>query len=200
MPNEIPWMMNWVDAAEWVRKDSNKVTEQDVKRAQTDWAKAKQVQIQIKAKKAENNNIADFLAFLLKIIKNEKIISSVYNTFFKVTDNKTNTAYLRKSMNNIVIVWFFAPFFPKELEEFNLKWYFQDLCKLDWNLLNFDEYITYIKKLSSKYHDNIPVSQNHLLELLALIIWEFGISKEALNEDGRKKIKNELMKRLKKSK
>ena len=193
----MSWMMDGIDNWEWVRQDSNKVTEQDVKRAQSDWAKAKKVQIQIKAQKAENNNIANFLAFLLKTIKNEDIIASIYNTFFKVTDSKTNISYLRKSMNNLVIIWFFAPFFPRELEKFGLKWYFQDFCKLDGELLSFGEYITYIKKLSSKYHDNIPVNQNQLLELLTLIIWEFGISKEALSEDGRKKIKNDLMKKLK---
>jgi hypothetical protein len=200
MVNEATPIMDWIDNWEWVRKNTEKVTEQDIKHTQANWAKAKQVQIQIKAKKIENNNIANFLSFLLKKIKNEQIISSIYNTFFKVTDTRTNTSYLRKSMNNIVIVGFFAPFFPKELEKFGLKWYFQDLCKLDGNLLNFGEYIAYIKKLSKKYHDNIPVSQDQLLELLTLIIWEFGVSKEALSEDGRKKIKNDLMKKLKQTK
>lgn len=197
MAEWVWWAIDNINGDEWVRKDTNKVTEQDVKHAQSDWTKAKKVQYEIKKRKAQNNNIANFLAFLLKTIKNEQIISSVYNTFFKVTDRKTNTVYLRKSMNNIVIIWFFAPFFPKELEKFWLKSYFQDFCKLDGNLLSFGEYIAYIKKLSSKYHDNIPINQNQLLELLALIIWEFGISKEALNEDGRKKIKNDLMKKLK---
>ena len=197
MPNETSWIIDWVDAGEWVRKDSNKVNEQDVRRAQADWAKAKKVQDQIKKQKSENNNIANFLAFLLKTIKNEQIISSVYSTFFKVTDSKTNISYLRKSMNNIVIIGFFAPFFPKELEKFWLTPYFQDFCKLDWELLSFGEYIIYIKKLSSKYHDNVPINQWQLLDLLALIIWEFGISKEALTEDWRKKIKNDLMKKLK---
>jgi len=197
MPNETSWIIDWVDAGEWVRKDSNKVNEQDVRRAQADWAKSKKVQDQIKKQKSENNNIANFLAFLLKTIKNEQIISSVYSTFFKVTDSKTNISYLRKSMNNIVIIGFFAPFFPKELEKFWLTSYFQDFCKLDWELLSFGEYIIYIKKLSSKYHDNVPINQWQLLDLLALIIWEFGISKEALTEDWRKKIKNDLMKKLK---
>ncbi len=197
MVNEGWWIIDGIDAWEWVRKDTNKVTEQDVKRAQSDWAQAKKVQDQIKKKKIENNDIANFLAFLLKTIKNEQIISSIYNTFFKVTDSKTNISYLRKSMNNLVIVWFFAPFFPKELEKFGLKTYFQDFCKLDWKLLSFGEYIIYIKKLSKKYHDNVPINQWQLLELLALIIWEFGISKEALTEDWRKKIKNDLMKKLK---
>jgi len=197
MPNESAWMMWWLDAWEWVRKDSNKVTEQDVKRAQSDSSKAKKVQIQIKKQKITNNNIANFLSFLFKTIKNENILSSVYNTFFKVTDRRTNTSYLRKSMNNIVIIWFFVPFFPKEIEKFWLKNYFQDICKLDGKQLTLSEYISYIKKLSKRYHDNVPIDQSQLLELLALIVWEFWISKEALSEDWRRKIKSDLMKKLK---
>ncbi len=106
MAENMGWAIEWIDAGEWVRKDTNKVTEQDVKRAQSDWAKAKKVQAQIKKQKAENSNIANFLSFLLKTIKNEEIISCIYNTFFKVVDSKTDISYLRKSTNNIVIIGF----------------------------------------------------------------------------------------------
>jgi hypothetical protein len=112
-------------------------------------------------------------------------------------DPKTKVSYLRKSVNNLVIIWFFVPFFSNELNRFWLNTYFDDLYDLGHRSPNFDEYILYIKKLSNKYHDNIPVCQSNLLELLSLIIWEFGISKEALEENGRKKIKKELEKRLK---
>jgi hypothetical protein len=197
MANEIWWITDWFDNGEWVRKDTNQVTEQDIRRVQSNWAKAKKIQNEIKKKKIENNDIANFLSFLLKNIKNDQIISSIYDTFFKVTDKKTNIDYIRKSMNNIVIIWFFAPFFPIELKKFKLNWYFKDFCKLDGKLLSFNEYINYIKNLSKKYHDNIPINQNQLLELLSLIIWEFGISKEALTDVWRQNIKNDLMKKLK---
>ena len=197
MPNESAWTIWWLDTWEWVRKDSNKVTEQDVKRAQSDSSQAKKVQTQIKKQKITNNNIANFLSFLFKTIKNENILSSIYNTFFKVTNKRTNTSYIRKSMNNIVIIWFFVPFFPKEVENFWLKNYFQDICKLNGKQLTLNEYILYIKKLSKKYHDNIPIDQDHLLELLALIVLEFWISNESLNADWIKKIKNDLIKKLK---
>lgn len=197
MSNEILWAMDGIDAWEWVRKDTNKVTEQDIKRSQSDASQAKKVQEQIKKQKAENNNIASFLSFLLKNIENEQIISSIYNTFFKVTDNRTKTSYLRKSMNNVVIVWFFAPFFPNELEKFQLKPYFQEFCRLDGSPLNLNEYMEYIKKLSKKYHDNIPINQANLLELLVLIIWNFGIQKEAWNDAEKEKLKKELLKKLK---
>lgn len=195
MPNEMTWIGEWIDTGEWIRKDTNNVTEKDVKRAQSDSTQSKKVQEQIKKTKVINNNIADFLAFLLKSIKNEQLISAIYNTFFKVIDHRTKTSYLRKSINNVLIVWFFAPFFVNELEAFKLKVYFQEFCKLDGKWLSFGEYIAYIKKLSSKYHDNIPIDQSNLLWLLALIMWEFGISKEALNEQWKEKIKKELLKK-----
>lgn len=195
MPNEMTWINDWIDAGEWVRKNTNKVTEKDVKRAQSDSAQSKKVQEQIKKTKIVNNNIADFLSFLLKTTKNEQLISAIYNTFFKVIDHKTKTSYLRKSINNVLIVWFFAPFFENELEKFKLKPYFQEFCKFDGKLLSFGEYIAYIKKLSSKYHDNVPIDQANLLSLLSLIMWEFGISKDALSEHWKEKIKKELLKK-----
>lgn len=197
MINEISWSIDDINSGEWVRKDTNKVSEQDVKRSQVDAAKAKKVWEQIKKNKQENNDIANFLSFLLKSIKNEDIIYAIYNTFFKVVDNKTKTSYLRKSINNIVVIWFFAPFFPKELEKFKLSWYFQDFCKLDGNVGGLNEYISYIKNLSRKYHDNVPINQSSLLNLLILIIWEFWLSKETLDEAWKEKIKRELLAKLK---
>lgn len=196
MINEIysPW--EWIDAWESVRQDVSKVSEQDVKRAQWDSAKAKQVQDQIKKSKATNNNIAKFLSFLLKNIKNEELVSAVYSTFFKVVDPRTQVVYLRKSVNDIIIIGFFAPFFINEIEKFWLNTYFTEMLN-NKSGSNMTEYIEYIKKLSRKYHDNIPINKDVLLNLLALIIWEFWISKEALSESWKEKIKKEIEKKLK---
>jgi len=81
-----------------------KVTEKDVKRAQTDSKKAQQAQDEIKKDKQKNNQMAEFLSFLLKSIKNDKILDNVYQTFFKVTNPKNNMTYIRKSINNVIIV------------------------------------------------------------------------------------------------
>ena len=195
MVNEVYTGNEWIDAGEGVRSDVSKVTEQDVKRAQWDTAQAKKAQEEIKKSKAINNNVAKFLSFLLKNIKNEELISSIYNTFFKVIDNRTKTTYLRKSVNDIVIVGFFAPFFVKEIERFWLKQYFDDLMN-DKSNHNITEYIEYIKRISRKYHDNVPINKDNLLNLLSLIIWEFGINKDALSESGKDKIKKEIDKKL----
>jgi hypothetical protein len=186
-----------VENQDWIRADTNKVTEQDIKRTQWEWKQAKKVQEQIKKKQIENNNIANFLSFLLKEIKNEEIISAIYNTFFKVIDQKTKISYLRKSINNIVLIWFFAPFFPNELKKFQVHTYFQYIWNIKNSNQNLNEYILYIKNLSKKYHDNVPISQSALINLLVLIIWEFKLSKETLDKDWKNKIKNELLSRLK---
>ncbi len=196
MINEIfsPW--EWIDTWESVRQDISKVTEQDIKRVQWDSAKAKQVQDEIKKTKATNNNIAKFLSFLLKNIKNEELISAIYDTFFKVVDTRTQTIYLRKSINNIVVIWFFAPFFLNEINKFWLNIYFTELLN-DKSGNSMVEYIAYIKKLSKKYHDNVPINKDVLLNLLALIMWEFWISKETLSGPWKDKVKKEIEKKLK---
>ena len=196
MVNEIfsPW--EWIDAWESVRQDVSKVTEQDIKRAQWDSAKAKQVQDQIKKAKITNNDIAKFLSFLLKNIKNEELVSAIYNTFFKVVDPRTQVVYLRKSVNDIIIVGFFAPFFINEINNFWLSMYFTEILNSKSGS-NMTEYIEYIKRLSKKYHDNIPINKDVLLNLIALIMWEFWINKEALSDSWREKIKKEIEKKLK---
>ena len=196
MINEIfsPW--EWIDAWESVRQDVSKVTEQDVKRAQWDSAKAKQVQDQIKKAKITNNDIAKFLSFLLKNIKNEELVSAMYNTFFKVVDPRTQVVYLRKSVNDIIIVGFFAPFFINEINNFWLSMYFTEILNSKSGS-NMTEYIEYIKRLSKKYHDNIPINKDVLLNLIALIMWEFWINKEALSDSWREKLKKEIEKKLK---
>ena len=195
MVNEVYTGNEWIDAGEGVRKDISKVTEQDVKRAQWDADQAKKAQEEIKKSKIKNNNIAKFLEFLLKTIKNEELISSVYNTFFKVVDTRTKTVYLRKSVNDLVIIWFFAPFFVNEIGKFWLDQYFIDLMTNKSNN-NLSEYLDYIRRLSRKYHDNIPINKDSLLNLIALIIWEFWINKDALNEQSRDRIKKEIDKKL----
>ena len=195
MINEIfsPW--EWIDQR-IRRRQISKVTEQDIKRVQWDSAKAKQVQDQIKKAKITNNDIAKFLSFLLKNIKNEELVSAIYNTFFKVVDPRTQVVYLRKSVNDIIIVGFFAPFFINEINNFWLSMYFTEILNSKSGS-NMTEYIEYIKRLSKKYHDNIPINKDVLLNLIALIMWEFWINKEALSDSWREKIKKEIEKKLK---
>ena len=168
-----PNLMSWIDDWEQVRQDVNKVTEEAVRRVQASTAQAKQIQAQIKQDKAINNNLAKFLEFLLKTIKTEELISAIYNTFFKVTDTKTWATYFRRTINNIVVVWFFAPFYKDKINEYNLSTYYMDILP-QWNVGMWN-YMLYIKNLSKKHHDNIPINRDSLLNLLYYIMVEFGL-------------------------
>ena len=168
-----PNLMWWIDDWEQVRQNVNQVTEEAVKRVQASSAQAKQIQAQIKQDKAINNNLAKFLEFLLKNISSEDLITAVYNTFFKVTDPRNWTTYFRKTVNNIVIIWFFAPFFKDKIIEYNLENYYSDILP-QWNI-SLNNYMGYIKNLSKKHHDNIPINKENLLTLLYHIMIEFGL-------------------------
>lgn len=175
-----PNLMWGIDDGEQVRQDVNKVTEEAVKRVQSGAAQAKQIQAQIKKDRAINNNIAGFLQVLLKQIKNEDLVTYLYKTFFIVTNPKTWAKYYKKQVNNVVIVWFFAPFFWDIIEQYKLQNYFEDI-KPTWNI-TLASYIDYIKQLSKKHHDNIPVDKDSLLNLLCLIIMEFGLSNNSITD------------------
>ncbi len=168
-----PNLMSGIDDWEQVRQDVNQVTEEAVKRVQAGSAQAKQIQAQIKQDKAANNDLAKFLEFLLQNIKTEELITAVYNAFFKVTDQKTWATYFRKKINNVVIVGFFAPFFKDKINEYNLDKYYSDILP-QWNI-SLDTYVWYIKNLSKKHHDNIPIDKESLLSLLYYIMVEFGL-------------------------
>ena len=168
-----PNLMWWIDDWEQVRQDVNKVTEEAVKRVQASTAQARQIQAQIKQDKIINNDLAKFLEYLLKIIKTDELMSAVYNTFFKVTDPRTWATYFRKKINNMVIVWFFAPFFRDKISEYNLDKYYSDILP-QWNI-SLSSYMWYIKNLSKKHHDNIPINKESLLNLLYYIMVEFGL-------------------------
>jgi hypothetical protein len=65
------------------------VTEEAVRRIQDQSKKAQQVHQQIQQDKANNNTIAQFLGFLIEAIKNEHIVSLLYDVFFKTRNPET---------------------------------------------------------------------------------------------------------------
>lgn len=168
-----PNILSWIDDWEQVRQNVNQVTEEAVRRVQASSAQAKQIQAQIKQDKAINNNLAKFLEFLLKSITSEELITAIYNTFFKVTDTKTWATYFRRTINNIVVIWFFAPFFKDKINEYNLDNYYADILP-QWNI-SLNNYMWYIKNLSKKHHDNIPINKENLLTLIYYIMVEFWL-------------------------
>lgn len=188
-----PNVMSWIDDWEQVRQDVNQVTEEAVRRVQAGSAQAKQIQAQIKQDKAINNDLAKFLEFLLKTLKTEELITAVYNTFFKVTDPKTWATYFRKKVNNVVLIGFFAPFFKDKIHEYNLDNYYIDIFP-QWNL-SFATYMSYIRNLSKKHHDNIPIDKESLLTLIYYIMVEFWLTSPL--PDKRQQMADEIQKALK---
>lgn len=168
MAEEVVWIIEswetWWGLKEWV-------TEADVQRVQENSRQAKKIAQQLQQDKKQNNQFANFLTFLLDEISNDKIIKWLYDTFFITIDPKTNIPYFRKSMNDIVVVWLFYPFYPEKAEELWLNNYYENLNNAGKKSINW--YIEYLQDLSDHYHDNIPIDQNSLIKLLIEILKEF---------------------------
>jgi len=164
MPSSPNFGVEWLDSAE-IRQDANKVSEEAIKRVQEQGKKAKQAQQDIKKDKDINGSLAAFLSFLLKNTKHEKIIPLLYNTFFKVKHPQSNITYLRKNINSKVIVGIFVPFCRQQVQEYKI-WPLYDNILPSWSIQNIDQLIGYLKKLSSLYHDNIPLDKDNLTQFL----------------------------------
>lgn len=156
--------VEWLDSGE-IRQDANKVSEEAVKRVQEQGKKAKQAQQDIKKDRDQNAHLAAFLSFLLKNTKHEKIIPLVYNTFFKVKHPQSNIVYLRKNINSKVIVGIFVPFYRQQAQEHKI-WPLYDAILPSWPIQNIVQLVDYLKKLSSLYHDNIPLDKDNLTQFL----------------------------------
>ena len=168
MAEEVVWIIesweNWGSLKAWV-------TEADVQRVQENSRQAKKVAQQLQQDKKQNNQLAKFLSFLLNEISNEKIIKWLYDTFFITIDPKTNIPYFRKSMNDIVIVWLFYPFYVEKANELWVSHYYENL-NWAWKK-NINDYILFLQDLSDHYHDNIPIDQSSFVVLLTEILKEF---------------------------
>jgi len=67
------------------------------------------------------------LSFLIETIKNEHIISLLYDVFFKTKNPETGVTHLRKKINVTVISGFFYPFYIKEAEKLGVSGLFETL-------------------------------------------------------------------------
>jgi len=177
-----------------VREDTNKVTEEAVRRVQENQKKAQQIGQDIKKDKATNNKFAKFLTFLLKDIKSDIVIKQIYHTFFKTTHEETELVHLRKSMNTIVVVGMFMPFYQTEIKELELDIVYQDLRNFD-NDVHLTKYINYIKNLLPKYHDNINIDKTEFTKLLTYIAEYYELT-EKLSAEKAIEFENTIKKEL----
>ena len=174
MVNETWGIWEGLDVGWQPRSDVNKVTEEAVRRIQDQGKKAQQVHQQIQQDKATNTTIAQFLTFLMETIQNDRIVSLLYDVFFKTKNIETGITHLRKKINVFIIAGFFYPFYIKEADKFGVSVLFGELLPQTWTI-DLHAYIQYIKKLAAKYHDIIALDQEHLLKLLFEIIKYFEI-------------------------
>ena len=168
MAEETVWVIEswetWWTLKEWV-------TEADVQRVQENSRQIKKIAQQLQQDKKQNNQLANFLSFLLTEISNEKIIKWLYDTFFITIDPKTNIPYFRKNMNDVVVIWLFYPFYLDKAQEFWISHLYENLNSA--KNLSIEWYIEYLQDLSDHYHDNIPINQNKFIELLVDILKEY---------------------------
>jgi len=177
-----------------VREDVNKVTEEAVRRVQDDQKKAQQVGQDIKKDKATNNKFAKFLTFLLKDIKSDTLLKQIYHTFFKTRHEETDLVHLRKSMNTIVVVGMFVPFYQEEIKELELEWIYQDIRYFDGDVY-LTKYIDFIKHLLPKYHDNVIIDKKEFTKLLSDISEYYELT-EKLSEEKAVEFKKTIQKEL----
>jgi hypothetical protein len=188
MINEISWGLEGIESWE-LRKDTNKVTEEAVRRIQEQQKKAQQIHQQIQQDQDQNNKFALFLSFLLKEIKNDSLIAYLYEVFFKVKHPKQQITYLRKTINTPLLVGIFAPFYPEKIEEYGLGNMYTALPKPFY----VKDYIHYLKQLSPLYHDNIPIDKTSFLLFLLELLSNYGVLDKWLLSDLEKRQKQLLI-------
>ena len=178
MAEEIVWVIEswetWWSLNEWV-------TEADVQKIQENARQIKKVAQQLQQDKKQNNQLANFLSFLLSEISNEKIIKWLYDTFFITIDPKTKIPYFRKNMNDVVVVGLFYPFYVEKASQLWVSHFYENLDDV-WNK-SIAWYMTYLQDLSDHYHDNIPIDEKSFINLLIEIIKDYLPSSNALDDN-----------------
>lgn len=151
-----------------VREDTNKVTEEAVRRIQDNQKKAQQVGQDIKKDKAANDKFATFLAFLLSDIQSDTLIKQFYQTFFKTIQQNSEVPQITKSRNITLIVGIFVPFYEQKIKELHLNEFYQDIRPFQDNI-SLTTYIEYIKKLLLHHNNNIKINKEALSKLLSYL-------------------------------
>ncbi len=177
-----------------VREDTNKVTEEAVRRIQENQKKAQQIGQDIKKDKDTNSKFAKFLTFLLKDIKNDTLIKQIYSTFFKTINEETALTHIRKNMNTIVVVGMFMPFYQPEIKDLGLDTVYQDIWNFDGEVY-LTKYINYVKVLLPKHHDNISIDKEQFTKLLTYIAEYYQLT-EKLSPENTIEFENTIKKEL----
>ena len=151
-----------------MREDTNKVTEEAVRRIQDNQKKAQQIGQDIKNDKATNNKFANFLAFLLSDIKSDTLIKQLYQTFFTTIEQETEVPNIKNSRDITLIVGMFVPFYEQYIKEIQLNDHYQDIRHFEGNI-SLTIYIEYIKKLITKHQKHMNLKKESFAKLLSYL-------------------------------
>ncbi len=151
-----------------VRENTNKVTEEAVRRIQDNQKKAQSIGQDIKKDKATNDKFANFLTFLLSDIKSDTLIKQIYQTFFKTMQQEEDVMYTKNNRNIAFIVGMFIPFYEQESKELKLDLHYQDIRSFQENI-SLTTYITYIQKLIWKNQNNNNCNKEAFYKLLSYL-------------------------------
>jgi len=175
MVNEM-WWIHLDELNTWwqVRENTNKVTEEAVRRIQDNQKKAQQIGQDIKKDKATNDKFANFLAFLLSDIKNDTLIKQIYHTFFVTVPETTETNNLNKSMHITVIVGTFVPFYQNTIQELWLEAIYQDIRTFT-STTDLSTYIPYIRELLTKHDHPKTINKEAYTKLLHQIAEHYNL-------------------------
>ncbi len=177
-----------------VRENTNKVTEEAIRRIQENQKKAQQIGQDIKKDKDTNSKFAKFLTFLLKDIKNDTLIKQIYITFFKTINEKTALTHIRKNMNTLMMIGMFIPFYQGEIKDLGLDAVYQEIWDFDGEVY-LTKYIDYIKVLLLKYHDNISIDKKQFTKLITSIAEYYQLT-EKLSPENTIEFENTIQKEL----
>jgi len=151
-----------------VREDTNKVTEEAVRRIQDNQKKAQQIGQDIKNDKATNDKFANFLAFLLSDIKSDTLIKQLYQTFFTTIEQESEAPNIKNNRDIALIVGMFVPFYEQHIKEIQLNDHYQDIRPFEGNI-SLTIYIEYIKKLITKHQKHMNLKKESFAKLLSYL-------------------------------
>jgi hypothetical protein len=97
-------------------------------------------------------------------------------------------------MNTIVVVGMFAPFYQDEIKELELESIYQEIFTFNGNI-DLTKYITYIKHLLPKHHDNIVIDKQDFTKLLTHITEYYELT-EKLSPEKAIEFENTIKKEL----
>lgn len=76
----------------------------------------------------------------------------------------------------------FIPFYQDEIKKLGIEYFYQDIFTFDENI-DLTRYITYIKALLPKYHDNITIDKQEFTKLLTQIAEYYHLTEKLSTEN-----------------